>query len=180
MILGSFEHVPIVQRPRTWPFQGQNTGSNPVGDARKGATPATPANNRQTAASPSKRYDLPSGVNLSGPASISRPLTSITFTVGAPEINARSPHVGPHGGNGRSPGASPCVVRRGALDAPAKWEDSLRGAGSPNATSHRPNRSTLPTLTRPSSGKRTEDLRVIYVQAHRSPPAARVHRVPSG
>jgi hypothetical protein len=22
---------PIVQRPRTWPFQGQNTGSNPVG-----------------------------------------------------------------------------------------------------------------------------------------------------
>ena len=25
--------VPIVQRPRTWPFQGQNTGSNPVGDA---------------------------------------------------------------------------------------------------------------------------------------------------
>ncbi len=24
--------VPIVQRPRTWPFQGQNTGSNPVGD----------------------------------------------------------------------------------------------------------------------------------------------------
>jgi hypothetical protein len=26
-------HVPIVQRPRTWPFQGQNTGSNPVGDA---------------------------------------------------------------------------------------------------------------------------------------------------
>ena len=26
--------VPIVQRPRTWPFQGQNTGSNPVGDAK--------------------------------------------------------------------------------------------------------------------------------------------------
>ena len=26
-------YVPIVQRPRTWPFQGQNTGSNPVGDA---------------------------------------------------------------------------------------------------------------------------------------------------
>ena len=26
-------NVPIVQRPRTWPFQGQNTGSNPVGDA---------------------------------------------------------------------------------------------------------------------------------------------------
>ena len=25
--------VPIVQRPRTRPFQGQNTGSNPVGDA---------------------------------------------------------------------------------------------------------------------------------------------------
>jgi hypothetical protein len=25
-------YVPIVQRPRTWPFQGQNTGSNPVGD----------------------------------------------------------------------------------------------------------------------------------------------------
>ena len=31
------EHVPIVQRPRTWPFQGQNTGSNPVGDATIGA-----------------------------------------------------------------------------------------------------------------------------------------------
>src|SRR5262245_50345955 len=27
-----FPGVPIVQRPRTWPFQGQNTGSNPVGD----------------------------------------------------------------------------------------------------------------------------------------------------
>src|SRR5437762_5815249 len=27
--------VPIVQRPRTWPFQGQNTGSNPVGDANR-------------------------------------------------------------------------------------------------------------------------------------------------
>ena len=25
--------VPIVQRPRTWPFQGQNAGSNPAGDA---------------------------------------------------------------------------------------------------------------------------------------------------
>ena len=25
--------VPIVQRPRTWPFQGQDMGSNPVGDA---------------------------------------------------------------------------------------------------------------------------------------------------
>src|SRR5262245_40397644 len=25
--------VPIVQRPRTWPFQGQNSGSNPDGDA---------------------------------------------------------------------------------------------------------------------------------------------------
>jgi hypothetical protein len=29
----SARRVPIVQRPRTWPFQGQNTGSNPVGDA---------------------------------------------------------------------------------------------------------------------------------------------------
>jgi hypothetical protein len=28
-----FPHVPIVQRPRTWPFQGQNAGSNPAGDA---------------------------------------------------------------------------------------------------------------------------------------------------
>src|SRR2546426_6408548 len=28
----AFRRVPIVQRPRTWPFQGQNTGSNPVGD----------------------------------------------------------------------------------------------------------------------------------------------------
>src|SRR5579862_3149263 len=25
--------VPIVQRPRTWPFQGQDPGSNPGGDA---------------------------------------------------------------------------------------------------------------------------------------------------
>ncbi len=25
--------VPVVQRPRTPPFQGENTGSNPVGDA---------------------------------------------------------------------------------------------------------------------------------------------------
>src|SRR4051812_45471418 len=25
--------VPIVQRPRTWPFQGQDSGSNPDGDA---------------------------------------------------------------------------------------------------------------------------------------------------
>src|SRR6476469_3067316 len=31
--------VPIVQRPRTWPFQGQNTGSNPVGDATACAAP---------------------------------------------------------------------------------------------------------------------------------------------
>ena len=29
---GALLRVPIVQRPRTWPFQGQNTGSNPVGD----------------------------------------------------------------------------------------------------------------------------------------------------
>ena len=27
--------VPVVQRPRTPPFQGENTGSNPVGDANK-------------------------------------------------------------------------------------------------------------------------------------------------
>ena len=26
--------VPVVQRPRTPPFQGENTGSNPVGDAK--------------------------------------------------------------------------------------------------------------------------------------------------
>ena len=30
---GSIACVPIVQRPRTWPFQGQNPGSNPGGDA---------------------------------------------------------------------------------------------------------------------------------------------------
>jgi hypothetical protein len=35
--------VPIVQRPRTWPFQGQNTGSNPVGDVTNGDKPTTPA-----------------------------------------------------------------------------------------------------------------------------------------
>jgi hypothetical protein len=33
MIPGTPPNVPIVQRPRTWPFQGQDTGSNPVGDA---------------------------------------------------------------------------------------------------------------------------------------------------
>jgi hypothetical protein len=33
VLSASYLHVPIVQRPRTWPFQGQNTGSNPVGDA---------------------------------------------------------------------------------------------------------------------------------------------------
>src|SRR5439155_26742217 len=32
-LLSARPSVPIVQRPRTWPFQGQNTGSNPVGDA---------------------------------------------------------------------------------------------------------------------------------------------------
>ena len=32
-LLYALPRVPIVQRPRTWPFQGQNTGSNPVGDA---------------------------------------------------------------------------------------------------------------------------------------------------
>src|SRR5581483_11212863 len=31
--------VPIVQRPRTWPFQGQNTGSNPVGDVTISCSP---------------------------------------------------------------------------------------------------------------------------------------------
>ena len=29
----AYTKVPIVQRPRTQPFQGCNTGSNPVGDA---------------------------------------------------------------------------------------------------------------------------------------------------
>src|SRR5438094_207196 len=33
LISVSLPCVPIVQRPRTWPFQGQNMGSNPVGDA---------------------------------------------------------------------------------------------------------------------------------------------------
>ena len=28
------QSVPVVQRPRTPPFQGENTGSNPVGDAK--------------------------------------------------------------------------------------------------------------------------------------------------
>ena len=32
-VSGTPSNVPIVQRPRTWPFQGQDTGSNPVGDA---------------------------------------------------------------------------------------------------------------------------------------------------
>lgn len=41
IIRGSLRYVPIVQRPRTWPFQGQNTGSNPVGDARlRSASPS--------------------------------------------------------------------------------------------------------------------------------------------
>jgi hypothetical protein len=30
--------VPVVQRPRTPPFQGENTGSNPVGDAKDSNT----------------------------------------------------------------------------------------------------------------------------------------------
>ena len=47
-------NVPIVQRPRTWPFQGQNTGSNPVGDAIKGARLAIPENSRPSSTSPSK------------------------------------------------------------------------------------------------------------------------------
>ena len=33
MIWGSFLSVPIVQRPRTRPFQGRDPGSNPGGDA---------------------------------------------------------------------------------------------------------------------------------------------------
>ena len=33
IMTGSNLIVPIVQRPRTWPFQGQNSGSNPDGDA---------------------------------------------------------------------------------------------------------------------------------------------------
>jgi hypothetical protein len=44
-------YVPIVQRPRTWPFQGQNTGSNPVGDAslRSIAGEGCPARSRAAA-----------------------------------------------------------------------------------------------------------------------------------
>ena len=33
-------NVPIVQRPRTWPFQGQNAGSNPAGDANTETAPS--------------------------------------------------------------------------------------------------------------------------------------------
>ena len=33
IVLCCTPRVPIVQRPRTWPFQGQNPGSNPGGDA---------------------------------------------------------------------------------------------------------------------------------------------------
>jgi hypothetical protein len=42
--------VPIVQRPRTWPFQGQNTGSNPVGD--ESPRDNTRSNNPDNDASP--------------------------------------------------------------------------------------------------------------------------------
>ena len=42
MIWGSFRYVPIVQRPRTRPFQGQDPGSNPGGDANHfGSIPET-------------------------------------------------------------------------------------------------------------------------------------------
>src|SRR5262249_20778150 len=55
----SFHRVPIVQRPRTWPFQGQNTGSNPVGDATSVTTavaPRTsPPNTADSPICPSKR-----------------------------------------------------------------------------------------------------------------------------
>ena len=51
-----FPRVPIVQRPRTWPFQGQNTGSNPVGDAslrsRSQAKAAPPERNARRRAIP--------------------------------------------------------------------------------------------------------------------------------
>ena len=45
--------VPIVQRPRTWPFQGQNTGSNPVGDAIKGGVTDQACNHRPVVVFPS-------------------------------------------------------------------------------------------------------------------------------
>ena len=43
----AYAKVPIVQRPRTQPFQGCNTGSNPVGDANfSGKIPARSPVNR--------------------------------------------------------------------------------------------------------------------------------------
>jgi hypothetical protein len=59
-------YVPIVQRPRTWPFQGQNTGSNPVGDAISvpvgGIDAFTPMNADVSGVpNPSSEYDTPRG-----------------------------------------------------------------------------------------------------------------------
>jgi hypothetical protein len=57
-------YVPIVQRPRTWPFQGQNTGSNPVGDAIPELLPESPpkylkANEVTTVPNPPSRIRRP-------------------------------------------------------------------------------------------------------------------------
>ena len=57
-----YQPVPIVQRPRTWPFQGQNTGSNPVGDEppteRDPADVVAPNLNRQRLAAPDAETPL--------------------------------------------------------------------------------------------------------------------------
>ena len=53
-VVALFPAVPIVQRPRTWPFQGQNAGSNPAGDATTGGNSTTPDRNRSSAIAPSK------------------------------------------------------------------------------------------------------------------------------
>src|ERR671931_363227 len=60
--------VPIVQRPRTWPFQGQNTGSNPVGDDSLASLANRPPTVSRRAASRSR--STPAGTNPVGDDSL--------------------------------------------------------------------------------------------------------------
>ena len=63
--------VPIVQRPRTWPFQGQNPGSNPGGDAIPRRTSTTKENNPRNVPVPRSVhcFGLPVGVIETRPTS---------------------------------------------------------------------------------------------------------------
>ena len=71
--------VPIVQRPRTWPFQGQNAGSNPAGDAT--LYRFIPPSSFESVPTPLKRWS-PAAPSFSG-VSVNRP-TADTSTACAP------------------------------------------------------------------------------------------------